>query len=207
MAEQQPQVPTSGNPVPTPTGGTFYVNYVDRIDLERVKFIMNVCAQIMEQRKPDTLYFLLSSNGGDVDAGIALYNFLKSLPVKLVMHNIGSIDSIANVIFVAGAERYASKHTSFLFHGVNIEIKQPVSLGLSQLREVTDRIEKSHEKIAGIVCQNTSLTKKEIEELFLQGRTEGIKFALDKGIISAEKNIEIPVGAPFVSINYVDPVR
>jgi ATP-dependent Clp protease protease subunit len=188
-----------------PQVDTFYITYVDIIDVERVKLVMNVCTNILDQIKPKTIYFLISSNGGDVDSGIALYNYLKALPVKIVMHNIGSIDSIANVIFSAGQERYASPYTSFLFHGVNVEVKQPVSLGLNQLNEITNRIETSHTKIAGIVCQNTKLGKEEIEKLFLKGKTEGIKFALDKGVIDAEKPAKIPKGAPSLSINYVPP--
>jgi len=70
------------------------------------------------QPKPDVLYFLFSSNGGSVNAGIALYNFLRALPVEIIMHNTGSIDSIATVIFLAADKRYAALHSTFLFHGV-----------------------------------------------------------------------------------------
>lgn len=183
-------------------GGVFYLNYVDLIELERVKFIMNVCANIIEKTKPDTLYFLFSSSGGDVDAGIALYNFLKSLPVKVVMHNIGSINSIANVVFLAGKERYASKHTSFLFHGVQLNMVQPTQFNLNQLNEIKGQLDISQEKIAGIVCENTKITKEQISELFQEGKTEGTKFALDKGIIDAEKSAQIPVGSAFLSLNF-----
>lgn len=183
-------------------GGVFYLNYVDIIDLERVKFIMNVCATIMENVKPDTLYFLFSSSGGDVDSGIALYNFLKALPAKIVMHNIGSINSIANVIFLAGEERYASKHTSFLFHGVKWTTSQPLEISLNQLLELKSQLDISQEKIAGIVCENTSIKKKEISELFMEGKSEGIDFALAKGIIHEEKSAEIPSDSRFLSLNF-----
>lgn len=189
--------------VASPQVDTFYLSYVDGIDTERVKYVMNVCSNIINQVKPKSLYFLISSNGGDVDPGIALYNFLKSLPLKVVMHNIGSIDSIANVVFLAGKERYASKHTSFLFHGVNLTTKQPVQLGLNQLNEVTSRLKISQDKIAGIVCENTKITRNQIEKLFKEGKTEGVRFALDKKLIDAEKPAEIPLGAPFLSLNFV----
>ncbi len=50
-------------------------------------------------------YFLISSPGGSVNDGIVLYNFIKALPAKIIMHNIGVIDSIATVIFLAANER------------------------------------------------------------------------------------------------------
>ena len=91
----------------------FYISYYDAIDVPHVKAIMTVCNNILSQTPmPSTLYFLFASQGGSVDAGIALYNYLKSLPVKIVMHNTGSIDSIANVICVGGQERYAAPHST-----------------------------------------------------------------------------------------------
>lgn len=213
--QQTPQPPTVAPTQATPVAVTppptdiFYLNFVDSIDIDRVKFVMNACSNIISQinPQPTTLYFLISSNGGDVDSGIALYNFLKALPFKIIMHNIGSIDSIANVIFLAGDERYASKHTSFLFHGVALNLTQPVSFGLNQLNEITNRLAISQEKIAGIVCQNTSITKKQIAKLFKEGKTEGTSFALSKGIINAEKPAVVPTGAPFVSLNFVPPSK
>lgn len=58
----------------------------------------------------------LSSSGGDTLAGFTAYNFLKSLPIPLVTHNLSNIESIANVIFLAGSERFSNQHARFLFH-------------------------------------------------------------------------------------------
>jgi len=60
--------------------------------------------------------------------GVTLYNFIRSLPVKTIMHNIGIIDSIANVVFLAANERYANPSSSFLFHGVGFDVNQPARL-------------------------------------------------------------------------------
>ena len=193
---------------PTPLGqqqqlDTFYVSFIDGIDNAKVQQIMTICSNILDQYNPLNIYFMISSGGGDVDAGIALYNFLKALPVQIVMHNIGTIDSIANVVFLAGDERYASSHTSFLFHGVTWGFGAGASLNLNQIREVESRLKISQNKIAGIICRNTSITNSQITRLFKQGKTEGVSFALDKGIISEERDAQIPIGAPSASINLV----
>jgi len=78
---------------------TVYVSYYDAITEVKAKALMQACAQIIAQDKPTKLYFLFSSGGGSVDAGVALYNFFHALPLPLVMHNTGTIDSIANVVF------------------------------------------------------------------------------------------------------------
>jgi len=180
---------------------TIYITYVDKIDLVRVKNLIAIVSSIVSGEKPDELYFLISSGGGEVDAGIALYNFLNALPVKITMHNIGSIDSIANVIFMAGNRHFANPHTTFLFHGVVMNLNGPVTLALPNVKEMMDRIEKNHDTIANIVCGKTSMKEETIKNLFAGGETKTADFALQVGIIDEIKVAEIPKDAPFVSVD------
>jgi ATP-dependent protease ClpP protease subunit len=45
---------------------------------------------------------------------VFLYNFIRGLPIKVIMHNLGSISSIAASVFVAADERYCSPHAVFI---------------------------------------------------------------------------------------------
>lgn len=118
------------------------------------------------------------------------------------MHNVGTIDSIANVVFVAGEERYAVPHATFLFHGVTLTINtQQTRISLPQLNEVRNRINENHNTIAGIVCGNTKMTEEEIKKLFSEGETKDVEFALEKGIINKVKPAQLPKEALFISIN------
>jgi ATP-dependent protease ClpP protease subunit len=53
-----------------------YINFCDVINLAKVKTIMAACAEAIDKFRPETLYLSISSPGGEVAAGIALYNFL-----------------------------------------------------------------------------------------------------------------------------------
>jgi ATP-dependent protease ClpP protease subunit len=176
-----------------------YLYYYDQIDPGRVKTIMAIINGIIMEEKPDTIYFLFSSNGGAISSGVTLYNFLKSLPVDLIMHNIGAINSIANVIFLAGKERYASPHTTFLFHGAAVHLNAMFSL--PQINEIQDSLQKDHNTIAGIICDNTKISHEEINKLFAQGETKDAEFALKAGIVHKIKPAEVPQQARFISIN------
>ncbi len=178
-----------------------YLYYYEDIESSKIRNLMSLITKTIAEEKPDVLYFLISSGGGEVDAGVTFYNFLKSLPVKIVMHNIGSIDSIANVIFVAGTERYATPHATFLFHGVQQPVNGPTSLSLPQMNEIVDRVHKNHNTIAGIVCDNSDIEEEEIKALFRAGETKDVQFALEKGIIHEVKTTQIPEDAPFITIN------
>ncbi|MGB8314056.1 MAG: ATP-dependent Clp protease proteolytic subunit, partial [Aestuariivirga sp.] len=67
------------------------------------------------------LTIAMSSPGGNVVAGITIYNALISMPFEIETHNIGNSDSIATVIFVAGKRRFANPTATFMFHGVGYD--------------------------------------------------------------------------------------
>ena len=76
-----------------------------------------------------------------------LYNYLQALQggLKVTMHNIGNIDSIANVIFLSGGQRFASPNASFHFHGVSMNITGPVNR--NALKEHLSRCEGMENRI------------------------------------------------------------
>ena len=183
------------------TEKTTYINYFDGIDPLRVKYLMAMVTEIITREKPDVLYFLFSSGGGSVDAGIVLYNFLKSLPVKVIMHNTGVINSIANVIFLAGKERYAAKHSSFLFHGISMGFAANAQLSLKQVREKESSLKQDESKLTGIISENTKLSEERLKGFFDTGEAVDVNFAKAQGIIHEIAEPHIPKGAAVVSIN------
>ncbi len=178
-----------------------YVNFFDAIIDVKVKAIMGAVSEIINQRKPDVIYCLFSSSGGQVEAGIALYNFLRSLPIEIIMHNTGSIDSIANVIFLSANTRYASIHSSFLFHGITWNFPANTSTNRNQLTEILSGLDASETKIRGIITERTRLTPEEVQALFTQGECKDPNFALSKGIVNEIKNPAIPKDVPILSFN------
>ena len=186
------------------TGGTVYINFFDQIDVPRAKFLMATCTHLLQQRKPDTLYFLFASEGGHVGAGISLYNFLKGLPVNVVMHNTGNIDSIATVVYMAGKERYAAPGTSFHFHGVASMAQAGMRVTHSTLSELMSHMKEDENKIATIVSRNTTLSVEELQRLFVHGESKNLDFAMEKGIIKEVREVSIPRNAELISFDLRD---
>lgn len=184
-----------------PNQPIFYINYFDGIDVQRIKVLMAVCTDIITKHRPQELHFLFSSPGGQVAAGITFYNFLRSLPVKVVMHNTGQIDSIANVVFLAGEERYATHCSSFLFHGIAAQFPPNVPLTISQLRERESSMKTDENKIARIITERTNLQDEEIRSLFREGQSKNPDFAKEMDIIHDIRDASIPDGAPIISVN------
>lgn len=179
----------------------FYINYYDQIDMPRTRAIMAVCANVVAKEKPDELYFLFASPGGEVNSGIVLYNYLCALPVEITMHNIGAVDSIGNVIFSAGNKRYAAPHSSFLFHGITMGVGKDTRMSPNQLNEIKSSLESDQRKIAGILQANSKLSEAEILGFFNEGESKDAEFAKEKGIINDIIKPSIPKDAPFITIN------
>lgn len=145
------------------------------------------------------LYFLLSTPGGSVSSGVTLFNTLKSLPAKIIMHNTGNIDSIGNAIFLSGDERYACEHSTFMFHGVGFDV-QPQRFERKDLEERLDGIRADEQRIGNIIAAETSLVSKDVDGLFVQAVTKNAEFALDKGIIHEIRPVEILQGSPILQL-------
>lgn len=180
---------------------TVYVNFYSQINEVTANKFMAACAEILRVDQPDCLYFLFASPGGNVESGITIYNYLRSLPVGIVMHNTGAIDSIANVIFHAADQRHANPHSTFHFHGVAMNLEKG-SLRRSQLQELLSQLDALETKIENILVGRCSLTSTEIKDLFLNGESKDTGFAVSKNIIQTVSQVTVPQNSKFYSLNF-----
>ena len=182
---------------------TVYINFFDGIDMVKVNKFIQFTTDAIKQHIPTELYFFIASGGGDVDSGFVLYNYLISLQSQLIvtMHNTGTIDSIANIIFVGGQKRYAAPNASFLFHGVSMNMNGGFSR--TQLKENLSRLEGMENRIAHTVSKHSNLTEGELTALFQQGEGKDVHFALEKGIIQEIRVPSVPNGAIHLAMTFV----
>jgi ATP-dependent Clp protease, protease subunit len=148
----------------------------------------------------DHVYLMLSTPGGNVMNGLNLYNVLRAFPFKLTTHNVGNVDSIGNAVFLAGSERIASPHSTFMFHGVGFDWAASVRLEQKNAQELLDSLLADQTRIANVIVDRTRLTYPEAADLFKEARTKDAAFALDKGIVGAIGDVNIPAGAAVLSL-------
>lgn len=183
---------------------TLYINFsgeINPISVERIRAGILSVVQNINHKNIDHLYFLFSSNGGSVNSGIELFNFLKALSLKITMHNTGTVDSIASVVFLAAEQRYSSEHSSFLLHGVTAHLSS-TSCKLNTLKELVSQIERDEEKIISIYCKNSGLTEEIAKDIFTQGRSIDLDYAKKLGIINDIKEYELHREYNFLNLNH-----
>ncbi len=92
------------------------VNFIGNVTAKKANALT---AYIHQEMNKGIRHFTINinSNGGETDAGISAYQYLKSLPVHITTHNIGSVQSSATMIYCAGTQRYSLAHSIFMLHG------------------------------------------------------------------------------------------
>jgi len=176
-----------------------YIKFSSPINPQTAQGLMNFLSQQINSGQKE-FYFLFASQGGSVNDGIVLHNFIRALPAKVIMHNIGAIDSIANVIFLAADERYCNPNSSFLFHGVGFDIVQPIRMDEKDLREKLAIIERDQKNISGIVAERTKLKESEVEEMFFRAKTKNPSEAREAGLVQDIKLANIPEGSQIINL-------
>lgn len=104
----------------------------------------------------DHVYMAFSSLGGHVADGIYLYNLIRGLPLKLTMHNIGSVCSIATAIYVAADERVCSQHGIFMIHPTVLPISD--HMNVERLKASLDATLADDQRTENILRERTSIS-------------------------------------------------
>ena len=71
----------------------------------------------------DELILNISSPGGQVDPSLAAFQYMKGRRVPLTVHNFGSVESAAVMLFAAGTKRYSTSYARFLIHPPVLQIQ------------------------------------------------------------------------------------
>jgi ATP-dependent Clp protease protease subunit len=182
-----------------PNTPVLYVVFSAEINPNTCESLVGVMSEATNQ-KVGAVYLALTTPGGNVREGMHLYNVLKGMPFDLAMHNVGSVDSIGNAVFLAGKTRYSVANATFTYHGVGFNIGTTTRLEEQHVREYLGSILADQKKIGGVISANSNLNPRQGASLFRRQQTKDAAWAVDKGIIHEIREFQIPPGGPVVSL-------
>jgi ATP-dependent protease ClpP protease subunit len=181
------------------TSDTAYISFSAEINPNTTESLIAAVATFVNQQVPH-IYLLFSTPGGGVMNGMNIYNFLRGLSCRLTIHNVGNVDSIGNAIFLAGQHRYACAHSTFMFHGVGVNVPPNTRLEEKSCRERLESIVSDQDRIGKILEERTSLTADQVKPLFLEAQTKDSTYAVGSGIVHEVRDVQIPTGGPVLSL-------
>ena len=133
------------------------------------------------------LCLYLSSEGGDLNSGFTAYNFIRALPVPVTAINIGTVESIAVLMFLACDERLIVPEGRFLLHSFNWNFGNIAVKDHARISEHTLSLDYDVERYAKIFDDRTqgAQTSVDIREC-LNGKALilGAAAASDAGIVT-----------------------
>jgi ATP-dependent protease ClpP protease subunit len=120
------------------------------------------------------------------------------------MHNIGSIESIANVAFLAGSKRLACPNTRFMFHDFTWTYGQQETLDRDHMRERAESLDADANQFIELFQLRSKLTKDLFEErqLLRQPSFVSPDQALEWGIVEQVVEAMLPSGVPILNVDY-----
>ena len=165
-----------------------------------INALMNAIDDKMKQGV-NQFIILISSPGGSVMHGLSAYNYLKGLPVTIVTHNFGSVDSIGVVVFCGGGTRLSVPQARFLLHGVSAGF-QNERLEEKQLEERLKGLKIDMENIAKVIAANTGRTVAEVTNAMLERTTLNPEEAKEWGLVDKIEIGLFEAGSEVISIQY-----
>ncbi|KAF1061121.1 MAG: ATP-dependent Clp protease proteolytic subunit [Pseudomonas citronellolis] len=94
---------------------THVIHFTGPINASTCGNLISTCTKALQQ-DAEGLLLTIATMGGECSYGFTLYNFLRALPVPVHTHNLGTVESMGNILFLAGERRTACHYSKFLFH-------------------------------------------------------------------------------------------
>lgn len=143
---------------------------------------------IQEMKDVETINVHISSYGGEVKEGLAIYNVLKNHKAKIKTYADGFACSIASIIFMAGDVRIMNKSSLLMIHNAWMS----TSGNASDLRKQADDLDKITRASINIYMENINISedklKRMLDEEYWLDYQEALNYGFATSIQSEEKS-------------------
>lgn len=154
------------------------------------KFIQRLLVFCME--KPKALVkVLLTTNGGNIDAGMLIYDALKSCPNPVYTYALEKAYSMGVIILMAGQKNFMLPNTKLMIHKPWTNEVQGTSDDLTARTKILKRYE---EKLISILTEKTGKEVKEIKKAVGYDHFFSAEEALAYGLIDDIVGIDHVLG-------------
>lgn len=136
----------------------------------------------------DKVRVRINSQGGEVYAGIAIFNAIRRFQGSISIYTDGIAASIAGIIAMCGRRHYMSRYSRLMIHSVS----GGVFGNTADLQKMIDEIKGLEETISSIIAERMQITAAEVRERYFDGEDhwftadEAVALGLADGIYDAE---------------------
>jgi ATP-dependent protease ClpP protease subunit len=180
---------------------THIVHFTASINSTSTGELIEKCSLAI-QKGASEIVIKIATMGGECSYGFSLYNFLITLPVPVHTHNLGTVESMGNIIFLAGERRTACKHSKFLFHPFHWNLHG--SVDHARMSEYAMSLDYDLELYSRIVEERTRGARSPLDVtdcLIAAPRILNAEQAMGAALIQAVDELPMPANAVSYSIH------
>jgi len=143
---------------------------------------------LMLEKACDTVRVRINSQGGEVYAGIAIFNAIRRSGCDIAIYTDGISASIAGIVAMCGRRHYMSRYSRLMIHAVS----GGVFGNVSDLQKMIDEIRGLEETISAIIAERMHITAKEVRDRYFDGEDhwftaeEAVALGLADGIYDVD---------------------
>lgn len=159
-------------------GSTIY--FFDDVEGASVCEAIRLIDAIEKEKKAKSITFIISSGGGNIYDGLALYDRFRTCVLPITTIGTGLVASMAFIIFIGGDKRVCTKRVRFLNHQAKVSLEGRVAdIDIEQAE--TKMVE---DMCVEIIATRTNLTpKKQKKDTKAGDKYIGAEEALKTGIV------------------------
>lgn len=147
-----------------------------------------------EENMQEPIKIFINSSGGEINAGMLIYDIIQSSKSPIKMFCIGQAYSMAALLFASGdkGNRYILPHSKLMLH--EPLLGNSVSGSSSSIRSIADSLMQTRNHINSLLAKHTGKTTLEVEKAtgfdHYFSPEEAVEFGLCDEIISFDKIME-----------------
>lgn len=161
---------------------------IGKFEGEKSVELIDVISQVRKQPDATSFDVYINSDGGHVDVGFDIYNFIKSLGVPITTIGQGMVASIATVIFMAGDKRRVLPNTQFMIHAPMISVEMA---NADEMEYITKDIKETENKLTKFYSQHLNLNAEAINPLLKKDTYLTEPQLLDLGFVTQERELQL----------------
>lgn len=161
---------------------------IGKFEGEKSVELIDVITQVRKQPNATSFEVIINSDGGFVDVGFDIYNFLKSLGVPITTIGQGTVASIATVIFMAGSKRIVRPNTKFMIHLPMIGMDYANSL---EVEDALKMIKQTENEAVSFYAKELGLNKEAIYPLLRNETWLTEEQLISLGFVTNKSNFKI----------------
>lgn len=147
---------------------------------------------------------VLTSHGGSPEQALFAANIIRGFPIPVYTHNVSTVQSAGNLIFLAGHKRFADPSATFMFHRTVFNA-QAASLTPEQLSLQASGINNSDKITLDWLAERSGHPSSVFSNILTGDRLHTAAEGQTLGFVDSVRQLDIPEKARFIHITLDTP--